>query len=36
MGYTAVNFIGPIDKKASIVTNGTYFLNAKLTNVEED
>lgn len=35
MGYTAVTFVQPIPKQAKIVTHGAFFINAKLTNIEE-
>jgi len=35
MGYTAVNFVDALNANTRIVIQGAYFLNAKLTNVEE-
>jgi membrane fusion protein, heavy metal efflux system len=36
LGFTAVSFVQDIAIDAKIVTKGAYFLNAKLTNVEEE
>lgn len=36
VGYTAVNFINNVPNNAKIVTKGAFFINAKLTNVEEE
>jgi membrane fusion protein, heavy metal efflux system len=35
VGFTAVTFITDIPKGAKVVTKGAFFINAKLTNVEE-
>ncbi|ANI88249.1 efflux transporter periplasmic adaptor subunit [Arachidicoccus ginsenosidimutans] len=35
MGYTAVTFVKDIPANAQIVTNGAFFINAKLTNTDE-
>lgn len=32
MGYTAITTITEIPKGAEIVTNGAFFINAKLSN----
>lgn len=35
MGYTAVTFVKDIPAHAQVVTNGAFFINAKLTNTDE-
>lgn len=35
MGYTAVTFFNDIPKNAKVVTNGAFFINAKLSNTGE-
>ena len=36
MGYTAITLVNEIPQDSKVVTKGTFFVNAKLTNVEEE
>ncbi len=36
LGYTAITFVNEIPAKAKIVTKGSFFINAKLTNKGEE
>lgn len=36
LGYTAVTFVQSLPENAQIVTKGAFFINATLTNVEEE
>lgn len=36
LGYTAVTFVQPLPADVQIVTKGAFFVNATLTNVEEE
>ena len=36
LGYTAITLVNEIPQDSKVVTKGTFFVNAKLTNVEEE